>query len=123
MARPAASLNADALSAGAAPALLDAASEWLTWLAAERRASPHTLAAYRRDLEEFLRFLGEHLGGTPDLTDLARLAVRDLRAWLAARAYRQLSASSTARALSTLDRKSTRLNSSHTDISRMPSSA
>jgi len=97
MARPAEGLNAPA-----APALSQAASEWLVWLAAERRASPHTLAAYRRDLEDFLRFLADHLGGTPDLTDLSKLAVRDLRAWLALRAGRGLEASSTARALSTL---------------------
>ena len=93
---------AEALNAPAAPDLSGAASEWLVWLAAERRASPHTLAAYRRDLEDFLRFLGDHLGGTPDLKSLEALAARDLRAWLAARASRGLEASSTARALSTL---------------------
>jgi integrase/recombinase XerC len=94
--------TAQGLNAPAAPALAEAASEWLIWLAAERRASPHTLAAYRRDLEDFLRFLSDHLGGTPDLQDLGKLAVRDIRAWLAARAGRGLEASSTARALSTL---------------------
>jgi integrase/recombinase XerC len=94
--------TAQVLNAPAAPALAAAAGEWLGWLAAERRASPHTLAAYRRDLEQFLRFLAEHLGGTPDIGDLAKLAARDLRAWLAARAKRGLDPSSTARALSTI---------------------
>ncbi|HET9149433.1 MAG TPA: tyrosine recombinase XerC [Alphaproteobacteria bacterium] len=94
--------TAQVLNAPAAPALAAAAEEWLGWLAAERRASPNTLAAYRRDLEHFLRFLAEHLGATPDLGDLEKLAVRDLRAWLAARAKRGLTSSSTARALSTL---------------------
>ena len=97
MARP-----AEALNAPASPALSKAAAEWLVWLAAERRASPHTLAAYRRDLEDFLRFLTDHLGDTPDLADLGKLAVRDLRAWLSLRAGRGLEATSTARALSTL---------------------
>jgi integrase/recombinase XerC len=90
------------LNAPAAPDLSAAASEWLVWLAAERRASPHTLAAYRRDLEDFLRFIADHLGDTPDLRNLGKLAARDLRAWLAMRAGRGLEASSTARALSTL---------------------
>lgn len=97
MARAAQDLNAPA-----APDLAGAASEWLIWLAAERRASPHTLAAYRRDIEDFLRFIAGHLGDTPDLASLGKLAARDLRAWLAVRAGRGLEASSTARALSTL---------------------
>jgi integrase/recombinase XerC len=101
--------TAQALNAPAAPALAEAAMEWLVWLAAERRASPHTLAAYRRDLEDFLRFLSDHLGETPDLKALEGLATRDLRAWLAARAGRGLMASSTARALSTLRSLATRL--------------
>jgi integrase/recombinase XerC len=97
MARPAQDLNAPA-----AQDLAGAASEWLVWLAAERRASPHTLAAYRRDLEDFLRFIAGHIGDTPDLRSLEKLAARDLRAWLTMRAGRGLEASSTARALSTL---------------------
>ena len=34
---------------------------WLIWLADEKRASPHTLAAYRRDLKAFLDFVAGHL--------------------------------------------------------------
>lgn len=94
--------SAQILNAPAAPALAAAAQEWLGWLAAERRASPNTLAAYRRDLEHFLRFLSEHLGTPPDTGDLVKLAARDLRAWLAARARKGLNPSSTARALSAL---------------------
>ena len=30
---------------------------WLARLADERRASPHTLAGYRRDLDKLLRFM------------------------------------------------------------------
>ncbi|HTI87287.1 MAG TPA: tyrosine recombinase XerC [Alphaproteobacteria bacterium] len=97
MARP-----AEGLKSHVTPALAAAAVEWLGWLSAERRASDHTIASYRRDLDEFLRFLAAHLGGTPDIADLGKLTPRDLRAWLAARANRRLAASSTARALSTL---------------------
>ena len=73
---------------------------WLGRLANERRRSDHTIAAYRRDLDEFLRFLAEHRGGAPDLAALAALSMRDLRAWLARRAAEGRARTSTARALS-----------------------
>ena len=36
---------------------------WLAGLQHERRLSPHTLKAYRDDVERFLVFLTEHRGG------------------------------------------------------------
>jgi integrase/recombinase XerC len=60
--------------------------EFLTWLATERRASPHTLEAYGRDVAEFLGFLTQHQGAEPDLAALGSLTPADLRAFLAARA-------------------------------------
>ncbi|MGE0725638.1 MAG: site-specific integrase, partial [Alphaproteobacteria bacterium] len=84
-----------------APAALAPAIEaWATWLAAERRAADHTLAAYRRDLQAFLAFLGDHLGGSPTLGDLGELRPADFRAWLARRAGDGYARTSTARALS-----------------------
>src|SRR5262249_43539928 len=58
---------------------------WLTHLGAERRYSPKTLEAYRRDVEQFLDFLTEHLGGRPSLTDLTALTPAGVRAFLAKR--------------------------------------
>lgn len=84
----------------AAPDLQAALQDWQGWLAHERRASPHTRAAYARDLTGFLRFLIEHLGELPSLAALEALRPADFRAWLAARAGRGLQRSSTARALS-----------------------
>jgi len=75
-------------------------ADWQRWLKHERRASPHTLAAYRRDLGAFLSFLAQHLGKPACLADLAILTRADFRAWLAARSAGGLQASSTARALS-----------------------
>lgn len=77
-------------------------AEWQAWLAAERRASSHTLDAYGRDLSAFLNFLSHHRGGEPELSDLADLSAADFRAYLAARTAEGLSRTSVARAMSTL---------------------
>ena len=90
-------------ASGPLPAAADLAAAvdtWLGRLADERRRSEHTVAAYRRDIDDFLRFLAEHRGAAPDLATLRDLAVRDLRAWLARRAADGRARTSTARALS-----------------------
>ena len=58
---------------------------WLAHLGAERRLSPKTLEAYRRDVLQFLAFLAAHLGGAPSLKELAALSPADVRAFMAAR--------------------------------------
>ena len=58
---------------------------WLEHLGSERRFSPKTLEAYRRDVVQFLVFLAAHLGGPPSLADLAALTPADVRAFMAAR--------------------------------------
>ena len=83
----------------AAPSVVAAAARWRRWLADERRAAGRTVEAYGRDLAGFLTFLGEHLGGPPDMADLAGLRAADFRAWLAWRANAGLAWVSTARAL------------------------
>jgi integrase/recombinase XerC len=84
------------------PGLSAAIADWRNWLADEKRASAHTLAAYGRDLDHFLIFLSDHLGGPPGLADLAALRPADFRGYLARRAAAGGARSSTARALSTL---------------------
>jgi len=86
----------------AKPDLRHAIAEWQSWLQAERRASPHTVAAYGSDLVQFLDFLTEHRGGAAGLANLAALAPADFRAFLASRAYAAIKHSSSARALSVL---------------------
>ncbi|HYM73407.1 MAG TPA: tyrosine recombinase XerC [Stellaceae bacterium] len=75
---------------------------WLDWLAAERRASAHTVAAYGRDLAAFFDFLGEHRGEVPDLAGLSRLSPADFRAYLAHRAIEGRERTTIARGLSVL---------------------
>ncbi|HJO68293.1 MAG TPA: tyrosine recombinase XerC [Rhodospirillales bacterium] len=75
---------------------------WWRWLAYEKRASAHTLAAYGRDLDAFFRFLARHLGFAPGLRELEALRAADLRSYLADRARRGLARASTARAMSAI---------------------
>jgi integrase/recombinase XerC len=72
---------------------------WMNWLAGERRASAHTVAAYGRDLAFFLDFLTAHIGEQPTLAGLSALALADFRAYLAHRAA-QVERRSVARGLS-----------------------
>jgi len=73
---------------------------WLAWLAGERRASPHTVAAYGRDLAFFLDFLNEHTAELPSLALLERLRAADFRGWLAYRTRQRAERTSLARGLS-----------------------
>ena len=84
----------------AAADLATAVETWLSRLADERRRSNNTIAAYRRDLADFLDFLAEHRSEVSDLAALGTLSVRDVRAWLARRAAEGRAKTSTARALS-----------------------
>jgi integrase/recombinase XerC len=68
--------------------LRGAIAQWLAWLAGERRASAHTIAAYGRDLAAFFDFLTGHLGETPGLATFGQLLPADYRAYLAERAGR-----------------------------------
>ncbi|TAN49229.1 MAG: tyrosine recombinase XerC [Rhodospirillales bacterium] len=86
----------------AATDVAEAAENWLGWLAVEKRASKHTLSAYRRDLSIFLDFLAPHLGNAARLEDLKGLKPFDLRAFLAKRTALKISRPSLARELSAL---------------------
>ncbi len=69
---------------------------FLEMLSAERGASANTLAAYRRDLIDFVRVLETHR------TCLAEATAEHIRAWLGVLNERSLAAASVARKLSTI---------------------
>jgi len=75
---------------------------WLAHLGPERRMSALTVEAYRGDVARFLAFLAEHLGRPPSLAALARIEVRDVRAFMSARRAEGISSRSLMRALAGL---------------------
>lgn len=86
----------------AEPAVVAVIDDWRSWLAHERRISPHTLDGYERDLRKFLEFIAGHLGYPPGLQDMEALTPQDFRGYLASRHAQGLARTSTARAMSTL---------------------
>lgn len=82
------------------PAAIDARDKWLEAEKALKGASANTLSAYFTDVSEFLAFMTAYKGDQQGLAPLARLTVRDMRAWMAQMRSGDLSARSLARKLS-----------------------
>ncbi|MGB4101592.1 MAG: tyrosine-type recombinase/integrase [Alphaproteobacteria bacterium] len=76
-----------------------ALAEWVAWLTSERRAATHTVAAYQRDIAQFVVFAAEHGGGDVSINRLSAMELSDLRSWLSWLAGRGLTAASRARAV------------------------
>lgn len=81
-----------------------AVQAFLLHLERERRASPHTLRAYRADLRQFLRFLDGELGGLPSPAQVDHLLVRAFLAELHRRGLKKVSAARTLAGLRTFFR-------------------
>ncbi|WP_019222945.1 tyrosine recombinase XerC [Bartonella rattaustraliani] len=84
------------------PAVLAARKNWLDTLVQTRRMAVQTAQAYERDTRQFLSFLCQHLSHEPTFDDLANLRVTDLRAYLAYRRTRNISARSLSRGMAGL---------------------
>jgi integrase/recombinase XerC len=89
--------------------LIAALKDWLSYLTQERRAAALTIAAYQRDVGDFLRFLSFYDGDAPNVARLSALTRADIRAWLSQRKDRGLVAASNARALSAIKSLARRL--------------
>jgi integrase/recombinase XerC len=83
-----------------APALSDALGNWLSGQRALAGAAENTLKAYQADVLGFLAFMTQHNGGSQGLGPIARVTVRDMRAWMAHERGRGVGARSLARSLS-----------------------
>ena len=83
-------------------ALRVAAEDWLAHLAHERGAADLTIAAYERDLRQFLRFLKRYWGIVPTLGALATVDAKTFRAFLSGRRRQGASSRSLARTMSAL---------------------
>jgi integrase/recombinase XerC len=83
-----------------APGMQAALSTWVQHLRALDGASEHTVNAYLHDVTGFLRFIGQHLGGSEGVAQLAQLRTADLRGWMARERGRGVGPRSLARQLS-----------------------
>ena len=82
------------------PGARDALQAWLDHLRALEDAAAATVEAYRADVTGFLTFLSAHLGGPQGRAALARVGLREMRAWMAHERGRGTTARSLARSLS-----------------------
>ena len=92
----------DAAESAASPGVLQLVNGWRQYLVSEKRMSPHTLAAYGRDMGFFLAFMSEYLGCGLTPRIITAMKVRDFRAFLAFRRGEGASARTVARNLSSL---------------------
>ena len=63
--------------------LNQALNTWVSYLKNEKRVSSHTVDAYYRDINSFIHFLIEHVGGPLSLRNLETLIASDFRAFMA----------------------------------------
>lgn len=82
------------------PAAYDALDLWLAHEKALNDAAENTLTAYRADILGFLAFITLHFGDATGLGPLKKVAVTDMRAWMAHERGRGVAARSLARSLS-----------------------
>lgn len=80
----------------------DAITNFTEYLSQTKKYSAHTVMAYKKDIQDFIRFYTNFCGNQPQLFDLSRTDTICFRAFLADCQRRGLSHKSTARALSSL---------------------
>ncbi|MEP1442704.1 MAG: tyrosine recombinase XerC [Hyphomicrobiales bacterium] len=84
----------------ASPDLAKARERWVQSIESERQLAEKTVEAYERDVEQFFRFLTEHLGHPPKVKDLSNLRPADLRSFMARRRANGAGARTMGRSLS-----------------------
>ncbi len=82
------------------PAMSSALGTWLDHQRALKGAANNTITAYQTDLLGFLSFMTQYHGEAQGLGPISRIAVTDMRAWMASERARGVAARSLARSLS-----------------------
>ena len=80
----------------------DAIVAFLDYIVGTKHYSEHTVTAYDADIRDFVSFITDYFGNSPEIHDLSTVDTTCFRAYLANRLRRGLSHKSTARALSSL---------------------
>lgn len=84
-------------------AVISILPEWLSELIVQRKYSDNTVTAYKRDVNDFINFVQDHLGvEVVTIGDLSGLKTHDFRSWLSRRVNDQKSARYNARAMSSI---------------------
>ena len=60
-----------------------ALNSWIEFIKNEKRVSPNTIDAYYRDIDAFINFLIDHIGGPLSIKNLENLVAADFRAFMA----------------------------------------
>ncbi len=76
--------------------------EWLEELRCIKGYSPHSIIAYRNDVDNFMQFLAQYLGEEITVELLGNLKTKQFRPWIAERHRNGFHAHSTRRAISAL---------------------
>lgn len=76
--------------------------KWYQYLEVQKNYSNNTLSSYKRDLDNFLKFINKYKEQIIDIGLVKSIDIRLIRSWLSNRHSNNYSASSTARALSSV---------------------
>jgi len=82
------------------PAMSSCLGDWLDHQRALKGAAANTISAYRTDVLSFLHFMTQHTGDSLGLGPISRVAITDMRSWMAHERGRGVAARSLARSLS-----------------------
>ncbi len=82
------------------PKVADLMTRWMDQNLLERHFSPKTIETYYYDLNNFLGFMSNHMGGPMTLLRMEQMELKDIRSWLSGRLSGGRSKASTARTLS-----------------------
>lgn len=82
------------------PAMSASLGDWLDHQRALKGAAANTITAYQTDVLGFLSFMTQHKGEAQGLGPISRIAITDMRSWMAHERGRGVAARSLARSLS-----------------------